>query len=200
MTAQFWDDSYKEDAEHTLVPDKIVAAEIADLAPGRALDLGCGSGQNALMLAEQGWSVLGVDFSEHAVTLANAVAEQRGLDARFLVADTTAWRPDEQFELVLSTFALPGGDGNARVMSTAAAALKPGGTLLVAEWDASMAEVWHFDADELLTPEQIVAILPELDIVQAEVRHIPDMFDADDPRAYAGTSANVALVRAQKLR
>lgn len=198
MDSHFWDDSYREDPDHTLVPDKIVAREVADLSPGRALDLGCGSGRNAIMLAERGWSVLGVDFSEHAVALANDAAQQRNLDARFQVADTTVWQPEGQFDLVVSTFALPGGDANACVLSTAASSLAPGGTLLVAEWDQSMAEVWHFAADELVTVEQIVAMLPGLDIIRAEVRHISDMFGADDPRAYAGPSAEVVFVRAKR--
>ena len=144
-----------------------------------------------------GWSVVGVDWSSHAVALANEAAARRGLDARFLAADTTTWRPAKPFDLVLSTYVLlGGGDANARILQTALGALKPGGTLLVVEWDVSMAEVWHFDADELLSVEQIVSLLPDLTIETVEVRHFPEMFDADDPRAHAGRDANVAVVRA----
>ena len=198
MDDQFWDDAYREDPAHTIVPDRIVAAEVAGLAPGRALDLGCGTGEIARMLAEMGWSVVGVDWSQHAVALANEAAAQRRLDARFLAADTTAWQPAEPFDLVVSTYALPGGNANARILATASGALNPGGVLLVVEWDVSMADVWHFDADELLSVEQIVSLLPDLAIETAEVRHIPDIFDADDPRAYAGRDANVAVVRATR--
>ncbi|MCY3659843.1 MAG: methyltransferase domain-containing protein [Caldilineaceae bacterium] len=48
------------------VPDQILAAELAHLAPGTLLDLGCGRGTNALALAARGWSVLGVDISPQA--------------------------------------------------------------------------------------------------------------------------------------
>jgi SAM-dependent methyltransferase len=62
------------------------------LAPGRAIDLGCGTGANILFLAERGFQGLGVDFSPVAVTKARQAAEARGLSdrARFVVADLTA--------------------------------------------------------------------------------------------------------------
>ena len=199
MDQEFWNDSYREDAEHTVVPDRLVAAEVAGLAPGRALDLGCGSGQNASMLAGKGWSVLGVDWSEHAVTLANEAAAQRSLDARFIAADTTMWQPQEQFDLVISTYALPGGDDNLRILRTAVQALAPGGTLIIVEWDKSMAAVWGMDADEFVTVGDIVELLPGLTIEKAEVRHVSDMFaDAEDPRGHAGPAADVAFVRARR--
>ena len=199
MDQEFWNDEYKEDAEHAVVPDRLLAEEVEGLAPGKALDLGCGSGPNALMLAEKGWSVLGMDWSEHAVSLANEATAQRGLDARFVAGDTTKWEPPERFDLVISTYALPGGEDSERVLRTAVQAVAEGGTLMVAEWDASMAEVWSFDAEDLMTVEGIVALLPDLVIEKAEVRHVPDMFaDADDPRGHAGAAANVAFVRAKK--
>jgi 2-polyprenyl-3-methyl-5-hydroxy-6-metoxy-1,4-benzoquinol methylase len=199
MDQEFWNDSYKENPEQTVVPDRVLAEEVAGLSPGRALDLGCGSGPNALMLAEKGWSVLGVDWSEHAVRLANETATEYRLNARFVAADTTQWRPSDKFDLVISTYALPGGEDSRRILQTAVDALAAGGTLIVAEWDASMAEVWNFDADDLLTVERIVALLPGLAIEKAEVRHMPDMFtEANDPRGHTGAAANVAFVRARK--
>ena len=68
MDADGWNRRY---AEKELVwsagPNRFLAAEAADLAPGRALDLACGEGRNALWLAEQGWRVTAVDFSGVAV-------------------------------------------------------------------------------------------------------------------------------------
>lgn len=59
-------------------PNRFVAEECADLVPGRALDLACGEGRNALWLAEAGWTVTAVDFSAVAIGRARGVAEQRG--------------------------------------------------------------------------------------------------------------------------
>jgi hypothetical protein len=99
---------------------------------------------------------------------------------------------------VIITYALPGGEANKRTLQTAMKALAEGGTLLVAEWDKSMTEVWGFAEDELLSPEQIVALVPGLVVEMAEVRHFENVFSCDDPRAQKGPSANVAFVRARK--
>jgi SAM-dependent methyltransferase len=151
------------------------------------------------MLAERGWSVVGVDWAGHAIELAIQAAADRGLDATFVVGDITGWEPPAEFDLVISTYALPGGDDNRRVLQTAFGALAQGGTLIVAEWDRSMSQVWGFGEDELMTPERIVALLPGLEIEKAEVRHVENAFPSpDDPRGEEGSAANVAFVRARK--
>ena len=165
----------------------------------KILDLGCGTGLNALMLAERGWSVLGVAWAEFAIDLATEAASSRGLDAQFVVGDITSWEPPGVFDLVISTYALPGGEDSRRTLQTAASALAEGGTLIVAEWDRSMAEGWGFDLDELPTPAEIVDMVPGLDIEAAEVRMISDMFEpSDDSWEQHGPAANIAFVRARK--
>ena len=197
MDRDFWRDAYEEEPDGVMVGDHILDGELGGLQPGRALDLGCGSGANALKLAELGWSVVGVDWAENAIELARQSARDRGLDATFLVGDITEGAPSGEFDLVISTYALPGGELSRKALAAAATALAPGGTLIVAEWDRSMSDVWGFGEDDLMTPEQIVAQLPELEIEKAEVKRIEDPFASpDDPRGYGGSTANVALVRA----
>ena len=199
MNQAFWNEAYEEDPNQVEVADLILDEELEGLPVGTALDLGCGAGTNALKLAERGWSVVGVDWAEHAIELARRSAQEKGLDATFYVGDTTTWEPPAKFDLVISTYALPGGEDSQRTLHTAVKALAPGGTLLVAEWDKSMSEVWNFAEDELLSPEQIVVLLPGLEIEKAEVRRLQDIFPGDDPRAQEGSSANIAFVRARKL-
>ena len=199
MDQGFWNDAYKQDPNQVMVVDRLLDQELDGLPVGTALDLGCGSGVNALKLAERGWSVVGVDWAEHAIELAARFAQEKGLDATFYVGDVTTWDPPAQFDLVISTYALPGGDDSRRALQVALKALSQGGTLLVAEWDKSMAEVWNFAEDELLSPEEIVGLLPGVEIEKAEVRRLQDVFPDDDPRAHSGSSANVAIVRARKL-
>jgi ribosomal protein L11 methylase PrmA len=67
----FWNEEFQRDPEEVMVPDQLLVELVSDLEPGQALDLGCGSGRNSLMLALMGWSELGVDFAPHAVQLAN---------------------------------------------------------------------------------------------------------------------------------
>lgn len=62
---------------------------IASHAPGRALDLGCGTGTNVITLAKQGWEVIGVDFVKRAINIARKNAEQYGAQAEFRVDDVT---------------------------------------------------------------------------------------------------------------
>ena len=60
-------------------------------SPGRALDLGCGTGTNALYLAERGWHVVGVDFVPKAIERAKSKV-RTGLKVSFLVGDVTRLR------------------------------------------------------------------------------------------------------------
>lgn len=69
---------------------------------GRALDLGCGTGTNALALAAAGWEAIGVDFSGRAIRMANRKARTAGLDARFYKDDVLRLKDiSGQFDLVI---------------------------------------------------------------------------------------------------
>ncbi len=199
MDREFWNQEYRADADGVMVPDRIVECESAELPVGSALDLGCGIGTNALRLAARGWSVVGVDWADEAIAIAASTAEKRGLAAEFLVADTTTWEPRRTFDLVICTYALPGGDASRLVLETARSALAIGGTLIVAEWDRSMASAWGFEPESLPTPQEIVAWLPGLAVVRAEVVCLEGVFSGDDdPRRQGGDSANAVVVRARR--
>jgi SAM-dependent methyltransferase len=134
--AAFWDERYASSptlwSGHV---NAVIRDETAALAPGRALDVGCGEGGDALWLAEQGWHVVGVDVSQVAVDRAAARAAELGLDARatFEVRDLMAWTPPaETFDLVTAAFIhLPSSDRRP-VYARLAAAVAVGGTLVVA--------------------------------------------------------------------
>ena len=67
--------------------------ELSDLVaaanPGRALDLGCGTGTDAVFLAGHGWEVVGVDYVPQAIGRARARARTHGFEVRFIVGDAT---------------------------------------------------------------------------------------------------------------
>jgi SAM-dependent methyltransferase len=60
---------------------------IADHPPGRALDLGCGTGTNAITFASHGWQVTGIDFAWRAIKIARRKARQKGVDVDLRVGD-----------------------------------------------------------------------------------------------------------------
>jgi SAM-dependent methyltransferase len=85
-------------------PEVRAYVEQSSVPPGRALDLGCGTGTNVVYLARRGWEVVGVDFSPRAVAAARRRARDAhvGARARFDVADVTRL-PElgSQFDLAL---------------------------------------------------------------------------------------------------
>lgn len=79
------DDSSEPDSYAAL--ERFLASRWAPPAGTRALELGCGGGQASLMLAEHGYDVVGVDYSETAIELARENAEEAGAECEFIVAD-----------------------------------------------------------------------------------------------------------------
>ena len=71
MDAREWDEKYSEKPLlWSADPNQFVAEEVSRLRPGKALDLACGEGRNAVWMAEQGWDVTGIDFSGVAINRA----------------------------------------------------------------------------------------------------------------------------------
>jgi SAM-dependent methyltransferase len=75
---------------------------IANHNPGRALDLGCGTGTNAITLAKHGWYVTGVDFVKRAINLARQNAQLYGVKVDLRVDDVTRLESiTGKFDLIL---------------------------------------------------------------------------------------------------
>jgi SAM-dependent methyltransferase len=192
-----WDRRYAEpELLWSASPNRLLVAETGDIPPGRALDLACGEGRNALWLAELGWRVTAVDFSGVAIEKARARASREGLDVDFLCADLLDYEPAPgAYDLVLVLYLQLVAEERRRVLSRAAAALAPGGTFLLVGHDTSnLTEGVGGPSDPrvLYTPDDIVADVSGLEIVRAE-RVLRDVTDADRP-------AIDALVRARRAR
>jgi len=131
-----WDESYtgQSPAPWDIGRPQPVFATLAEqgLLSGSLLDAGCGTGENALIAAEHGADVTGVDVSPRAIARARAKAAERGIGARFAVGD--ALRLDvlhATFDTVIDSglFHVFTDEDRARYVASLAAALKPGGTL-----------------------------------------------------------------------
>jgi len=102
--------------------------------PDRALDLGCGGGELALLLAKRGWGVTGVEYSETALDMARQNAEEAGVCVDFLHADLTQPLEVESGAFTLVTdnavrHCLIGRQDRAAFMSNAFNALREGGMM-----------------------------------------------------------------------
>jgi SAM-dependent methyltransferase len=153
-------------------PNRFLVAEAADLPPGRALDLACGAGRNAVWLAERGWTVTGADFSDVALANARALADERGVDVEWVQADLRDWEPPpREFELVAILYLQLPAEELRPVLARAADAVAPGGTLLVVGHDLQNLNGGHGgpkDPRVLLTPADVAAELPALEVEKAE--------------------------------
>ncbi|WP_327091680.1 class I SAM-dependent methyltransferase [Nonomuraea sp. NBC_01738] len=133
--AAYWEARYGEaDRVWSGNPNEALVREAGDLPPGRALDLGAGEGADAIWLAARGWRVTAVDISQVALDRAVRHAEREGVAGRisFERHDLSRTFPDGPFDLVSAHFLhsnveLP----REVILRTAAAAVAPGGVLLI---------------------------------------------------------------------
>lgn len=128
----FWEERYKTGARQSSGrPGQALVHFTADLNPGRALELGCGRGDDAVHLAKAGWSVLAVELSQTALDIAAETAAAAGVAnrIRFEQHDLTANFPEGMFDLIVASFlaATP----RAPVFQRAAASIAQGGHLLI---------------------------------------------------------------------
>ena len=154
-------------------PNRFLVAETEALPTGRALDLACGEGRSAVWLAERGWDVTGVDFADVGLDKARGLAAARGVDPTWVEADLLEYDPPpEAFDLVVILYLQLPADERRRVLRAAAAAVAPGGTLLVVAHDRSNLQDGHGgpqDPRVLATPEEVAGDLDGLEVERAGV-------------------------------
>lgn len=160
-----WDYAYTDDAAQE-PPDDQLLGYADSLKPGRALDLGCGTGGNSVELARRGWKVVGVDIATKAIEIARAATDP-SLDVIYEVGDMTDWKTREPFDIVLVSYALPSeGPRRKAAIGNARDALVSGGTLIIGEFDASSMS-WGKPGD-FATIKGMAESLSDLDVVTIE--------------------------------
>lgn len=172
----YWEDRYRiRDTPWSGRANAVLVAEAGALPTGRALDLGCGTGGDALWLAQQGWTVTGVDWSHEGLAQAATEAERLGADVAqrttWQQADLETWSPDPaapEADLVTSHFLHLPREAMRRLVAAACDAVAPGGTLLVVLHDVTDMETG------LRRPDTVERFVPVEELADA-VTARPDL-------------------------
>ncbi|MBF6620034.1 MAG: class I SAM-dependent methyltransferase [Patulibacter sp.] len=193
---RFWERFYANRDRWSGKPNPALVDEVDALAPGTALDLGCGEGADAIWLAAKGWQVTAVDISAHAIERATEHAWDADLgDAiRWRRHDLSQTFPDGSFDLVSACYLqspveLP----RERVLRDAAAAVAPGGRLVIVAhsaaptWAEAGKHPWMPTADETLASLELDDELWTLETKREITR------PATSPTGEEGTRADIAL-------
>jgi SAM-dependent methyltransferase len=178
VDAAGWDARYAAtDLVWGSAPNRFVAAEFADEVPGRALDVACGEGRNAIWLATCGWRSTGIDFSTAAIERAARLAAEAGVTdlVEFVVGDVVVGPlPLGPFDAVVVAYLQVTAEERRRALRNAAEVVAPGGVVIVVGHDsANLAEGVGGPQDPavLFTPQDVVSDLadvPGLVVVKAE--------------------------------
>ncbi|MHC6591959.1 class I SAM-dependent methyltransferase [Arthrobacter sp. C152] len=213
--ASAWDERYRSKPRlWSGKPNPQLVREAGGLRPGKALELGCGEGADAIWLAQQGWTVTAVDVS--AVALERARSHELAELARESVqasednigsritwqqADLEQWHPEGSYDLVTSQF-LHSQELDWRIpLRTAAAAVKMGGTLLVVGHHPDRLPPWggghphegmFYTGDDLVRELELGGPGWQLEVLTTRERHVTG------PEGEAATIADVVL-RATRL-
>jgi 2-polyprenyl-3-methyl-5-hydroxy-6-metoxy-1,4-benzoquinol methylase len=173
MDSQDWDQRYDQtDLVWSEGPNRFVEEIARELPPGRALDLACGEGRNAIWLARQGWTVTGVDFSAVAIEKARRLGESAGVAVEWRCADVVTFKPQAaSFDFVLLSYLQLPAREMAEVVASGSRALAPGGSLLVvghARANLTDGTGGPQDPDVLYEPDDVGNWLRDVEVLRAE--------------------------------
>jgi SAM-dependent methyltransferase len=177
-----WDERHSAGDFEGQGPNPTLAGGASGLRPGSALELACGSGTNAVWLAQQGWRTTAVDWSPVGLANGKAKADAAGVEVEWLERDLFAWSaPARSFDLVVIVYLHLPPDERGPVYARAAASVAPGGRMLVVGHDpvnATEGEGGPPDSSRLFTAGEIARELqaadPSLVVERAEVvRRVP---------------------------
>ena len=178
MDAAAWDERYAATAlVWSAGPNQFVESELASLTPGRALDLACGEGRNARWLADRGWQVTAIDWSEVAVDKGRQVND--AVDWQVGDALTTPLPTD--LDLVVLAYFQVAADARRTAVRRSFDALAPGGTLFVIAHDSSnLTEGTGGPQDPavLYTAADVLDDLPDADLEVVRAERVPRVVDA----------------------
>jgi 2-polyprenyl-3-methyl-5-hydroxy-6-metoxy-1,4-benzoquinol methylase len=185
VDARGWDERYAgRELIWSAEPNRFVVEQVTDLPAGRALDAGAGEGRNAVWLAERGWQVTAMDFSARGLDKARALADHRDVSIDTVQADlTTAEVEVGAYDLVLVAYLHLPRTRLAAVHAKLAAAVAPGGTMLIVGHDRDNLERGvggPQDSDLLLDLDEVRADLGHTGLVIEVADQVERPIEGDD--------------------
>jgi SAM-dependent methyltransferase len=198
---QEWDRRYSEQQQlWSGRPNGALVAEVAGLAPGRVLDVGCGEGADAIWLARTGWDVTALEVSGVALERAAGHARDAGVAVRWVHAGLAeAGLPPASFDLVSAQYPVLQRTPDAAAERALLAAVAPGGVLLLVHHAGMETRAAHesgFDPADYVWPPMVAALLDHdwaLELDEQRPRVAPESgagaHDVDD-----------VVLRARRLR
>ena len=159
-------------------PNGALVAEVSELEPGRALDVGCGEGADAVWLARRGWRVTALDVSRVALDRAERHARDAGIEVAWVHSGLVeAALPARGFDLVSAQYPVLRKTPGAVAEHVLIDLVAPGGTLLVVHHaiDPSQVHEGSFDPALYALPADVAALLDsgwQVDVDERRPRHI----------------------------
>lgn len=177
-----WDERYASTAQmFSGNPNFALVTEVNGLQPGRALDVGCGEGADAVWLAGQGWAVTALDVSQVALQRAEQRAQQAEVQVNWVHAGLVeAGLTLAGFDLVSAQYPALPSSADRDAERALLAAVASGGLLLMvyhAGFDGEEARARGIDPADYVLPTDIVAALLDghwhVQIDTQRVRDVP---------------------------
>ena len=163
-----WDETYGDEPMWSGNPNQALVTEVADLVPGRVIDVGCGEGADAIWLAQHGWHVTGLDPSAKALARARSAAQEAGVEVEWVHAGIED-APPAVYDLVSACYPALLTGTEERLIERVA----PGGTLLFvhhADIDRDRALEHGVDPDDFVRTDEMLAAIPTGWIVERHER------------------------------
>jgi SAM-dependent methyltransferase len=182
MDSSAWDERYRAASRlWSAEPNMFVENRLADHHPGVGLDLASGEGRNAIWLANLGWDMTAVDFSDVAIERGAQLSDR----VRFVTDDVFTWEPGERarsFDLVLIAYLQVEAEPLSALVGRAVRWLAPGGELFMIGHDISNLDegVGGPQVPEILWDHDLIlGWLGELQVIEGGIVSRPVEVDGD---------------------
>ncbi len=157
-----WDTRYtREEHDQLRQPSGSLVELLPKISKGRALDIACGDGRNAIFLAKQGFQVTAVDYSDVAIGKAKKIAMESGVEIDFICADLGKYNICESsYDLIISFYYL-----QKSLIDPMKRGLKEKGLIIFETYTINQRDIGRpKNRDFLLAPNELIGLFSDMHI------------------------------------